>query len=138
MDIQVRRDDGPYGLAVRMMRKSGAAYADDASAALAELADDRPQVGEVADAPVLLGAHGVELHGGPPAAPAVGERGRLVAARRRHREERLAERRATVPQRELVVAARQRRRQRQHLAVRVVRQIARHEPGLASDAALAP
>src|SRR5207249_11809005 len=76
-DIQSQAARRAIGTALRRMQWI---HADDGSAARGGELEQRAQIAEVADAPVALGAHAVELHHEAPHACALREELRLVAA----------------------------------------------------------
>ncbi len=79
--------------------------ADDVRAARAPLREQRRQIGEIAHAPVALGAYRVQLHRCAPDAAAVFDGQRAVAAPGDHDKGRFAQDSAIAQNREAMVAA---------------------------------
>ena len=111
VDIQhVEEDPRRRAVGARMRRvvreeRMQRVHADDAGAARAPLLDQRSQIGEIADPPVALGSHRVELHRRPPRPAVAVERRGAIAARRCDDEQALVQRGAGVDQLEAVVTA---------------------------------
>jgi hypothetical protein len=95
LDVQIKNiDEQPARRAVgarvrRVVREKCVQRIDahDIGALCRPLPDQRREIGEVADAPVTLGAHAIELRGGPPDAATVGEGGRRKTRDRYHDEQ---------------------------------------------------